>query len=84
MEIDILRVINEGFTKKTNIMARANLSWSATEDLMKRLLDLKLIDNTADCELGGSILYSLTPRGVEVLRSYERIEDLTNPELIIG
>jgi predicted transcriptional regulator len=70
IRMDILSCIKSGFEKPTQIMYKANLSWSALKEHMAALEEGKLI---SEVEYGTRRKYELTEKGLGVLVSYNRI-----------
>ena len=73
MEIytDILKAVAEGRRKPTHIMYRANLTWTRLKKHLDVLADRKLLTEE---EINGSVTFSLTKTGKEVVGYYKRIE----------
>jgi predicted transcriptional regulator len=77
IRMDILSCIKSGYEKPTQIMYKANLSWTALKEHLVALEDGKFISTT---EYGTRKRYTLTDRAVTVLMSYERLlEEVTTP-----
>jgi len=74
MAIDVLTVIAEGENRPTRIMYASNLSWTS----LKSKLDLLLEKGYVDVEFvsNRNKLYSITSKGIEVLRYYKRLESM--------
>ena len=77
--MDILRAVREGALGPTQIMYKANLSWTILTSHLKVLVGHEvLLEQKAKRRL----TYVLTERGINVLRSYTRIvEDFEQFEL---
>ena len=74
MAIEVLSVVAKGENRPTRIMYASNLSWTS----LKSKLDLLLEKGYVDVEFvsNRNKLYSITSKGIEVLRYYKRIESL--------
>lgn len=72
IRIDILKVVMQGFGKPTQIMYRANLSWNALQSQLKSFLEGELLEVEA---YGTRRRYKITPKGAEMVRSYQKICD---------
>ena len=74
MAIDVLSVIAQGENRPTRIMYASNLSWTS----LKSKLDLLLEKGYVDVEFvsNRSKLYSITSKGMDVLRYYKQLESL--------
>jgi predicted transcriptional regulator len=57
-------------------MSKVGLQWPETVKLIDHLVSLDLVE----CVNGRE--YCLTPSGIEVLRSFQRIEDLISLDLV--
>ncbi len=73
---EILDIAKDG-ALKTQIMYKANLSFSQLNSYIKLLLEAHLIDIT---ERSGKKTYKTTKKGVEYLQNYKEVlETLSNP-----
>jgi len=72
---DILRVIAEGTEKPTNIMHRANLSWSILQVHVKSLDALGLLIKSSEYR---KTQYHLSDKGFQVLNQLLQIKDDLN------
>jgi predicted transcriptional regulator len=72
IRVDILRVIMEGYGKPTQIMYKANLSWNVLQSQLKSFLETDML--TVE-EYGSRRKYAITPKGVEMVRAYQRVVD---------
>lgn len=72
IRVDILRVIMEGYGKPTQIMYKANLSWNVLQSQLKSFLETEML--TVE-EYGSRKKYTITPKGVEMVRSYQKVVD---------
>ncbi len=70
IRVDILKVIAEGYGKPTQIMYKANLSWNVLQAQLKSFAEGGLLKVE---EYGSRRRYIITPRGVEMVRSYQRV-----------
>lgn len=70
IKVDILRAVEAGFGKPTQIMYRANLSWNVLQTQLRSFIDSGMLD----VELYGSRRrYLITPKGSEMVDSYQRV-----------
>ena len=77
IRMDILSCIKSGFDKPTQVMYKANLSWTALKDHLVALEGGSLIKSV---EYGTRRRYELTSKAFEVLASYEKIlSDISAP-----
>jgi predicted transcriptional regulator len=72
IRVDILRVIMEGYGKPTQVMYKANLSWNVLQSQLKSFLETDML--TVE-EYGSRRKYAITPKGVEMVRSYQKVVD---------
>jgi predicted transcriptional regulator len=72
IRVDILRVIMEGYGKPTQIMYKANLSWNVLQSQLRSFLETNML--TVE-EYGSRRKYAITPKGVEMVRSYQKVVD---------
>ena len=74
MEIymDILNAVADGRRKPTHIMYRSNLCWERLKDQLDFLVKQDLLERTT---VDGSVIYSLTPKGKDVLGYFKKLED---------
>ena len=70
IKVDILKVVAAGYGKPTQIMYRANLSWNVLQAQLKSFLSSGMLDVE---EYGSRRRYLVTPKGVEMLDSYEKV-----------
>src|SRR3984893_15915216 len=70
IRMDGLRAIMEGAEGPTQIMYKANLSWILLWDHLKPLTELGFVDEKL---LGSRKKYSLTGKGVEIVRAYSAL-----------
>lgn len=77
IRMDILSCIKSGFDKPTQVMYKANLSWSALKEHLAVLESGTLIRSV---EYGTRRRYELTEKAYLVLASYEKIlSDISAP-----
>ena len=74
MAIDVLTVIAEGENRPTRIMYASNLSWTSLKSKLDLLIDKGYVDEEFISDRNK--LYSITSKGIEVLRYYKRIESM--------
>ncbi len=71
MMLDILEAVSGATEGPTQIMYRANLSWSVCQDLLRHLVErdlIRLVEGTRK-------RYALTPKGSDVLGWSSRVAD---------
>jgi predicted transcriptional regulator len=66
--IDMLRAIHEGAEGPTQVMYKANLSWSALQENLSKLIAVGLLTEE---KFGSRRRYVLTDKGMGVLRNFE-------------
>jgi predicted transcriptional regulator len=71
VELDILRVINEGIDRPTRIMYRTNLSWSVMQSFLTILESRGLVQIKKE---NGRTIYSLTDKGNNLLLTYDSVK----------
>lgn len=69
---EILEIAREG-TLKTQIMYRANLSYTQLHDYLKFMLKVNLLE---EVDVGGKDVYKPTEKGLVFLQFYHQITDL--------
>ena len=70
IKVDILRVVAAGYGKPTQIMYRANLSWNVLQAQLKSFVGSGMLNVE---EYGSRRRYLVTPKGVEMLDSYQKV-----------
>ena len=70
IKVDILKVVAEGYGKPTQIMYRANLSWNVLQAQLKSFVGSGMLNVE---EYGSRRRYMVTPKGVEMLDSYQKV-----------
>jgi predicted transcriptional regulator len=68
--IDMLRAVHEGAEGPTQVMYKANLSWSALQENLTKLLAAGLLSEE---KFGSRRRYLLTQKGMDVLRNFEGV-----------
>jgi len=69
---EILEITKDG-SLKTQVMYKANLSFAQLKEYLSLLLKIELLGTIAK---DGKTIYRITPKGLQYLKSYERIRDL--------
>jgi len=72
VRMDILSCVKSGAEKPTQIMYKANLSWTALKDHLTALEQAGLL---ATAEYGNRRRYVLTDKGFAILMAYAKILD---------
>jgi len=70
IKVDILRAVESGYGKPTQIMYRANLSWNVLQAQLKSFIDSGMLDVEA---YGSRRRYMITPKGTEMVQSYQKV-----------
>jgi predicted transcriptional regulator len=71
--LDVLKVIDKGVEKPTNIMYKSNLSWST----FKKILSLLESEGLIRCEtIGERKRYKITKKGTDALNYYRKAEEI--------
>lgn len=73
---EILEIAKEG-TLKTQIMYRANLSFTQLNDYLRFMLKIKLLDKTVEND---KEIYKATEKGLSFLTRYREITELLKTE----
>ena len=68
----ILEITKDG-SLKTQIMYKANLSFSQLKEYLSLLIEMKLLETTVNAN---KTVYRMTRKGSEYLRNYKQITDL--------
>mgnify|MGYP001069781437 CR=1 FL=1 len=71
--LEVLKAIKKGTQKPTNIMYKCNLSWIPLMEILNSLLAQELIKIS---NYDKRKVYEITERGLNVLRYFEKVEDL--------
>ncbi|TRO54207.1 hypothetical protein E2P71_04665 [Candidatus Bathyarchaeota archaeon] len=77
--VDVLTVINEGESRPTRIMYASNLSWNTLRSTLDLLVSKGYAEESSDLQTR-SKQYNITQSGSNVLRYYDRLEDLVKLE----
>ena len=77
IQMDILRAVANGREKPTHIMYRANLSWIRLKKHIDFLIAQNLLVEKVD---DGNSVYSVTTKGVDIIRYFKRIETELYPK----
>ena len=70
IKVDILRAVEGGYGKPTQIMYRANLSWNVLQAQLKSFLESGMLEVE---EYGSRRRYLITPKGTEMVDSYQKV-----------
>jgi len=70
IKVDILRAVESGYGKPTQIMYRANLSWNVLQAQLKSFIESGMLDVEA---YGSRRRYQITPKGTEMVESYQKV-----------
>ncbi len=77
--VDVLTVINEGESRPTRIMYASNLSWNTLRSTLDLLVNKGYAEEGSDFQTRGK-QYNITQSGMNVLKYYDRLEDLVKVE----
>ncbi len=70
IKVDILRAVEAGYGKPTQIMYRANLSWNVLQAQLKSFLESGMLEVE---EYGSRRRYLITQKGAEMVDSYQKV-----------
>ncbi len=70
IKVDILRAVENGYGKPTQIMYRANLSWNVLQTQLKSFIESGMLQVEA---YGSRRRYIITPKGAEMVDSYQKV-----------
>ena len=70
IKVDILRAVESGYGKPTQIMYRANLSWNVLQAQLRSFIESGML---AVEEYGSRRRYLITPKGTEMVESYQKV-----------
>jgi predicted transcriptional regulator len=70
IKVDILRAVEAGYGKPTQIMYRANLSWNVLQAQLKTFIESGMLVVEA---YGSRRRYLITPKGTEMVESYQKV-----------
>jgi predicted transcriptional regulator len=76
--VDVLMVINQGETRPTRIMYASNLSWNTLKSTLDLLVSKSYIQESQGVNKNRQ--YNITQSGLNVLKYYDRIEELVKVE----
>jgi len=84
MRIGILTLIKRGETLPTRIMYGVRLSWSVLQSTLQSLVKQGLIEeyNQVEGDDRSKKLYRITAKGDNVLKYFNRIDNLTELKLV--
>ncbi|MCK4317938.1 hypothetical protein KAV46_01550 [Candidatus Bathyarchaeota archaeon] len=75
--IDVLSVIHHGESRPTRIMYASNLSWNTLKSTIDLLVNKGYAEEAGDMR-GRGKQYHITHSGTNVLKYYDRLEELVN------
>lgn len=70
IKVDILKAVENGYGKPTQIMYRANLSWNVLQAQLRSFLESEMLMVE---QYGSRRRYLITPKGSEMIDSYEKV-----------
>ena len=70
IKVDILRAVENGYGKPTQIMYRANLSWNVLQAQLRSFVESEMLQVE---EYGSRRRYLITPKGSEMIESYQKV-----------
>ncbi len=70
IKVDILRAVEAGYGKPTQIMYRANLSWNVLQTQLKSFLESGMLEVQS---YGSRRRYLITAKGSEMVESYQKV-----------
>ena len=70
IKVDILRAVESGYGKPTQIMYRANLSWNVLQAQLKSFIESGMLEVEA---YGSRRRYMITAKGTEMVESYQKV-----------
>lgn len=70
IKVDILRAVENGYGKPTQIMYRANLSWNVLQAQLRSFIESEMLQVE---EYGSRRRYLITPKGSEMIESYQKV-----------
>ena len=79
--VDVLTVIAKGESKPTRIMYASNLSWNTLKTTLDLLVSKGYSEESIDPQ-NKQKQYLLTPSGENVLRYYDRLEELVKVDAL--
>jgi predicted transcriptional regulator len=78
--VDVLSVIHQGESRPTRIMYASNLSWNTLKSTIDLLVTKGYAEEAGDMQ-GRGKQYHITHSGMNVLKYYDRLEELVNLEI---
>jgi predicted transcriptional regulator len=75
--VDVLSVIHQGESRPTRIMYASNLSWNTLKSTIDLLVNKGYAQEAGDMQ-GRGKQYFITNSGMNVLKYYDRLEELVN------
>ena len=72
IRVEILKIVMDGYGKPTQVMYKANLSWNVLQDQLKAFLEGGLLRVE---QVGSRRRYTITQKGVEMVKSFEKVVD---------
>jgi len=75
--IEVLSVIHQGESRPTRIMYASNLSWNTLKSTVDLLVNKGYADEEGDTR-GRGKQYYITQSGMNVLKYYDRLEELVD------
>jgi len=75
--VDVLSVIHQGESRPTRIMYASNLSWNTLKSTIDLLVNKGYAQEAGDMQ-GRGKQYYITHSGMNVLKYYDRLEELVN------
>jgi predicted transcriptional regulator len=70
IKVDILRAVESGYGKPTQIMYRANLSWNVLQVQLRSFLETGMLEVQT---YGSRRRYLITSKGSEMVDSYQKV-----------
>ncbi len=70
IKVDILRAVEAGYGKPTQIMYRANLSWNVLQAQLKSFVESEMLQIES---YGSRRRYLITAKGSEMIESYQKV-----------
>jgi predicted transcriptional regulator len=70
VRMEILKVVNNGFGKPTQIMYKSNISWVVLQSQLKAFVAGGLLNMAA---YGSRRRYSITEKGIEMVKAYDKV-----------
>ena len=70
IKVDILRAVENGYGKPTQIMYRANLSWNVLQTQLRSFIESGMLSVE---EYGSRRRYLITAKGSEMIESYQKV-----------